>query len=203
MAHVNAGFSTGIKGTVYNAFIKAFKDDFWSSIDASMKDVRPESLVVPEFPVKKQEFPFIVLNTDIGKISWAEINPPSERNDYMGVGRSNATITIDIYTGSAAQRDRMFDSVVNMLLFALTQPRHSQWIHELEYSVDWLAVRPTLNNLSVSVPPAMLGIQWEPKTPFYQASVSFDADVNYTMKPHFEEVAVIKEVDVDAEPIEH
>lgn len=203
MAHVNVGFSTGIKGTVHNAFIKAFNDEFWSSIDESMKDINPESIVFNDFPTKKQNFPFIVLNTSFGSITWADINPPSERNNYMKVARCDASITIDIWSFSAPQRDRLFDSIINMLLFALTQPRHSQWIHELEYSVNWLAVRPILNKLSVSVPPAMLGIQWEPKTPFYQASISFDADVNYTMKPHFEEVAIVKEIDVNAKSTEH
>ena len=202
MTHVNTGFRTGIKGTVYNAFIKAFKDDFWSSIDASMKDIKPDSFVFTEFPVKKQEFPFIVLSTSFNAITWADINPASERNDYMKVGHSDASISIDIWSLSAAQRDRLFDSVVNMLLFALTQPKHSQFLHEMEYSVEWLNVRPILNRLSVSVPSAVLGIQWEPKTPMYQASISFDADVNYTMKPHFEDVATIKEIDVDAKTME-
>ncbi|QHJ76395.1 MAG: hypothetical protein [Caudoviricetes sp.] len=200
MAHVVAGFRSGLKQTMRNAFINAFTDSFWSSIDDSIKDIDPEKIVFTDFPIKKQEFPFIVLNINFGRLTWADINRPNELKQYMKTAMCDATTSIDIYAKSAAQCDRMFDSTLNMLLFAYTRPKNSKWVSIMEYSVEGLVVNPVLNNLSVSTSSAAKGIEWNKDQMFYMSTISFDSHVKWTMKPNEEEIATIKEIDVHAQP---
>ena len=198
MAHVVAGFRSGLKKSMRDAFIAAFKNDFWSSIDDSVKDIDPDKIVFMDFPIEKQRFPFIVLNVEFGRLSWNDINRPGA-SEYLKVGKTTAATSIDIYTTSAPSCDRLFDSVLNMLLFAYTRPKESKWLQVMEQGVEGLVVNPILNNISVSASSAAKGIEWNKDVMFYMSTISFDSYVRYSMKPNEEEVATIREIDVHAD----
>lgn len=207
MVHKIAGLRSGVKQLTYDAFMAAFTDEFWSKIDESVSEVDLNKLVFTEFPIEKKylregrPFPFIVLNVSFGTVTWDDINPPNRMNSSIKTIRTQCQTTIDIYSDSAANRDRVLDSLINMLLFAYNNKEHSVFASTLRHKDEtWLEIYPVLNSISVSDVVGAKGIEWEPNTVFWKGSVSYDSNVHYTMPPITDDIAIIKEVDTHAEP---
>lgn len=193
------GLRTGIKHAFVEAFRKGLTDGFWGTIDESMNDVRPEDHVLPEFPVRKQEFPIVRLDVSLNTVNWTSM----QRYRYDEAGKPKQTgmctpnVTVYVYALSALQRDRIMDAYTNMLLFSYVHPESTAFSNTLE---QWpgMGIQPHLDKLSFGQDNAGTGIPWAQDQYIYMSTLSFDATVVFYMQPTDESIALIEEVDVEA-----
>lgn len=194
------GLKTGVKAAVVTALRDGLTNDFWRSVDESLKDLTPNELVLPEFPVKMWRLPLVTVNISFGKVQWDNANrytygPPRRLKQ---VALTSSTVTLDIYSESPVNRDRLADTFLNMLIFAYGNPSNSAFTQRLHSFNENFGIDPILNTISVGSDSAGTGIPWAADRYVYTTSLGFDLNIRFTMDP-FETLPGIKKISVDAD----
>lgn len=196
---------TGLKDGLKHAFVTAFRagltDEFWQNLSPVMKDPRPEDHVLPEFPTVPMEFPIVRVDVTINTIHWTTMqrNELDATGNPRKTGRATPNVTVYFYALSAKQRDRLMDAYINMLLFWTVKPDHMAFTKCL---AGWpgIGIHPVLNRMSIGQDNAGKGIPWCEDDYVYMNTLSFDAEVVFYMEPKPQDIALIEEVNVHANP---
>lgn len=201
MTHrIHEGLRTGVKSAVVTALRDGLSDDFWRSVDDSLRDVTPQSLVLPEFPTKMWSLPLITVRVSFGRITWDNLSryTLTAPLNLKQVAMTTATVTMDFYCESSLQRDRLADTFLNMIVFAYIFPSHSAFASRLHDYDENFGIDPVLSSVGVGSESAGTGIPWAADKYVYTTSMSFDMNVRWTMKPG-EHIDGIKAIDVTSE----
>lgn len=194
------GLKTGVKSAVVTALRDGLTNDFWRSVDESLKDLTTDEMVLPEFPEKEWRLPLVTVTTSFGRVTWDTLNPYSfgPQLKLKQVALTSVTVTLDIYARSAIHRDRLCDIISSMLLFAYTNPKNSAFAARLKDFNHDLGIDPALGTMSIGSDNVGTGIPWAADRYVYTTSISFDMSVRWTMNPT-EHVPGIKKIDVSAD----
>jgi hypothetical protein len=152
-----------------------------ATFDADYFGLSPRRIDI-EYPQEEEDWPAILVEFGVnGPLNWTGINPdeftPSdefEDLEWRSIRRGyfDATVRLMILALSSAERDRLWDEVVELILMGTMHPA-TQTFHNLINQHDLIAmtllpssVTPVGDSIGAAVP-------WNPDALAYEASVNF------------------------------
>lgn len=193
------GLKTEVKTSFINAFRAGLSDKFWHSLDASMKDVKQH--VLEEFPAVKMEFPLVTVSVSFGTTNWSNLSRSFivHQSQMHQTAEVDCKVSLDFFTMSSIQRDRLQDGYLYLLLFGYTKPDSLAFARALKQSR--CNIMPILNSIAFGLDQVSNKVPWCQGVNVYTGSLSFDAKVVYSMDLG-DILDVLKEIDVDVSPSE-
>lgn len=176
-------FKTAVKTALVEALDAGFRTLASSPTDTSL-DLTPNSITI-EYPLEMVEWPSILVQFRPDKIQWSGLNPDSyiavssgitiSGNNYPAynstrTGYFEGNIDLQIMAMHSEERDRLYDSVVNLILMGDGSAASSAFYASIQANdLIGLALSPA------SVVPVGdsigAGTPWSPEELTYEASV--------------------------------
>lgn len=187
-------FTTAVKTTIVEALVAGFSalnpnynpnltQQFNYPIDNGL-DLTPNSITI-EYPLEQVQWPCILVQFRPSKIQWSGINP-----DIYTVSPSGTTISGVTYSGTnvnrtgyfegaidlqimamhSEERDRLYDSVANLILMGQGSPASTAFTQSITNNtlVGMTLLLDSFNPLGDSI---TVGTPWSPEELTYEASV--------------------------------
>jgi len=176
-------FTTAVKTTVVEALTQAFAQLASAPIDNSLELV-PNNTTI-EYPLEELEWPALFVQFRPTKVQWFGLNPESYTTAPGGIVISGATysgitsqrngffegdIDLQIMAMHSEERDRLYDSVTNLVLLGFGSPASNAFYNSITAN--------TLVGLTTSpdhITP--LGDSVSAGTPWSQEELTYEASV--------------------------
>jgi hypothetical protein len=176
-------FITAVKTSMVEALDAGFNTLATSPIDTSL-DLVPNSITI-EYPLELVEWPAMLVQFRPSKVQWSGLFPDTYQTYASGITISgvnypahNSTrtcyfegsIDIQIMAMHSEERDRLWDSVTNLILMGAGSPASAAFYNSI-YNNDLVGMTllpDTYTPLGDSISP---GTPWSPEELTYEASV--------------------------------
>ena len=176
-------FVTAVKTAVVEALNAGFSQLATSPSDTSL-ELTPNSITI-EYPLELVQWPAIFVQFRPNKIQWSGINP-----DAYSVSTSGYTVSGTTYSGSnttrngyfegnidlqimamhSEERDRLFDSVTNLILMDKISPASTAFVSSI-YNNTLVGLTMMLDNVTFLGDSVSAGTPFSPEELTYEASV--------------------------------
>jgi hypothetical protein len=177
-------FVTAVKTAIVEALNAGFSQLSSFPSDTSL-DLTPNSITI-EYPLELVQWPAIFVQFRPNKIQWSGINPDS----YTAVASGYTLNGITYYPGSeptrngyfegnidlqimamhSEERDRLFDSITNLILMDTISPASSSFVSSI-YNNTLIGMTLLLDNVTFLGDSVSAGTPFSPEELTYEASV--------------------------------
>jgi hypothetical protein len=175
-------FVTAVKTTIIEALNAGFSQLSSHPVDNSL-DLVPNSITI-EYPLELVAWPTILVQFRASKVQWTGLNPDIYSVSSSGISISGTTysgtvvnrtgyfegsIDLQIMAMHSEERDRLMDSVTNLILMGAGSPASSAFYASI-YNNDLVGLTllpSTYTNLGDSI---SSGTPWSPEELTYEAS---------------------------------
>jgi len=176
-------FVTAVKTTIVEALNAGFSQLASSPSDTSL-ELTPNSITI-EYPLELVQWPAIFVQFRPNKIQWSGINPDTyvvsssgytiNGITYSGTnptrnGYFEGTIDLQIMAMHSEERDRLMDSVTNLILMDTISPASTAFIQSV-YNNTLVGMTMLLDNVTFLGDSVSVGTPWSPEELTYEASV--------------------------------
>jgi hypothetical protein len=187
-------FTTAVKTTVVEALVAGFSalnpgynpnltNQFNYPINNGL-DLTPNSITI-EYPLEQVQWPCIMVQFRPNKVQWSGLNPDTYYTSTSGITISGVTysgmnvsrsgyfegnIDLQIMATHSEERDRLYDSVTNLILMGQGSPANTAFTQNINNNtlVGITMMLASLTNLGDSV---TAGTPWSPEELTYEASI--------------------------------
>lgn len=176
-------FTTAVKTTIIEALNAGFNTLASSPIDTSL-DLTPNSITI-EYPLELVEWPAIFVQFRPSKIQWSGLNPDAYTAVASGVTVSGVTypgtsvsrsgyfegsIDLQIMAMHSEERDRLYDSIANLILMGQGSPASTAFINSITNN-DLVGMTLLLDTFTPLGDSVSAGTPWSPEELTYEASI--------------------------------
>jgi len=176
-------FITAVKTAVVEALDAGFNALSINPSDTSL-DLTPNSITI-EYPLELVEWPAILVQFRPSRIQWSGLNPdvytvaPSgitiSGNNYPGdnstrTGYFEGSIDLQIMAMHSEERDRLWDSVTNLILMGNGSPASTAFYASI-YANDLVGMTLLPDTYTPLGDSITTGTPWSPEELTYEASV--------------------------------
>jgi len=175
--------TTAVKTTVIEALVAGFNQLSSSPVNNSL-DLVPNNITI-EYPLEEVEWPCIFVQFRISKVQWQGLNPDAytpvsggvtiSGHNYPGVTSSRmlyfeGSVDLQIMALHSEERDRLYDSVANLILMGAGSPASSAFYSSISNNdlVGLTFLPDTFTPLGDTV---SAGTPFSPEELTYEASI--------------------------------
>jgi hypothetical protein len=177
-------FTTAVKTTIVEALNAGFSILNTGTPSDTSLDLTPNSITI-EYPLEPVQWPSIFVQFRPNKIQWSGINPDTFPISASGIAINGVTysglsadrtgyfegsIDLQIMAMHSEERDRLYDSVTNMILLDKYSPASTAFVQSIYNNslVGMTLLLDSFTPLGDSVSP---GTPWSPEELTYEASI--------------------------------
>jgi hypothetical protein len=184
-------FTTAVKTTIIEALNAGFSTLASAPSDTSL-DLTPNSVTI-EYPLAMVQWPAIFVQFRPNKVQWMGLNPDTYTVAPSGItisgqnypalladrmGYFEGSIDLQIMAMHSEERDRLYDSVVNLILMNQMSPASTAFVQSISNNnlVNITLLLDTFTPLGDSV---SVGTPWSPEELTYEASIRISCIGDY------------------------
>lgn len=176
-------FVTAVKTAIVEALDAGFNQLATSPSDTSL-DLTPNSITI-EYPLELVAWPTILVQFRASKIQWSGLNPDNYAVSTSGITISGVTysgttvnrtgyfegsIDLQIMAMHSEERDRLMDSVTNLILMNPNNPASSAFYNSI-YNNDLVGLTLLPSTYTPLGDSISAGTPWSPEELTYEASM--------------------------------
>lgn len=176
-------FQTAVKTCIIEALEAGFSTLASSPSDYSL-ELTPNSITI-EYPLELVQWPAIFVQFRPNKIQWSGLNPDIFSTSVSGITisginypGSNATrtgyfegsIDLQIMAMHSEERDRLYDSVTNLILLDSISPASTAFVQSI-YNNNLVGMTLLLDTFTPLGDSISVGTPWSPEELTYESSI--------------------------------
>jgi len=177
-------FTTAVKTTIVEALNAGFSILNTGTPSDTSLDLTPNSITI-EYPLEPVQWPSIFVQFRPSKIQWSGINPDTYATSASGITISGVTysglsadrtgyfegsIDLQIMAMHSEERDRLYDSVTNMILMDKISAASTAFVQSI-YNNSLVGLTLLLDSFTPLGDSVSPGTPWSPEELTYEASV--------------------------------
>lgn len=198
-------FVTGVKVAIVEALNAAF-DALGARADSNTKDLTPKSVTI-EYPMVEVQWPAVFVQFRPTKVQWSGMFPDEftvvsgqQTGTSSRVGYFEGNIDLQILALRSEERDRLWDSLYNLVLMNPGSPASAAFYNSL-YDNDLIGITllpSTVGNLGDTV---AMGTPFSPEELTYEASIRIPCIGDFYEAKYNQQSTVLTNVTVSGEQV--